>query len=623
LRAAVSLLALVGFYVFAIALFGGVIYGAYALSDHIRMMWWIIAITVGAALVFVGTVVSEAFAEPRLPAGYDVTPEQAPELWSLVGELAAAARTRGPKQIRLVATVRAAVDEDSKLLGLIGGDRRIYLGVPLLQGLTVTQLRAALAHEFGHYSSAHTRLGPSAYRGWAAVLSTVQQMQGPDIHWAMRLYQWPLRVYAVIYILVSMAMSRSQEREADRLMVQLAGRANAQSALREVDVLGNWWAAYERDFLWPGWNLDLAPTAASFFDGFPKLLTARADEVAEMRSAPARSEGSPLDTHPPTALRIATIGLLPDRDDAPPEDVRPASDLIRDFGAVAAITAERSYVFGYRERLDVEDLRARMWAIESQDIVNRVYPIAGRLASDRQPTLATVAALAADGRSAELANAVAQEEVYRKHAEEVRERFEIQLFTTLVRVALVQSEAVRWRGLFSAPALVTGDGEEVDTKSIAALLADAATTHEAVARLSALGVDVAAVGPTAMTPTIDVGNVLGGISGMTSDDATYDVLIADKGLILAANPGPAEQGGWGSLEELIGSSSTSQLVVRHRYVPYESMKSAKVSGVASIKTAITLRDGAKLELKEAATSERKPKTSAETLLKNHLERVGR
>jgi hypothetical protein len=61
--------------------------------------------------------------------------------------------------------------------------------------------------------------------------------------------QWPLRFYAGLYIVMSLAMSRSQEREADRLMVQVAGRANSQAALREIHVIAAYWSAYDCDFL--------------------------------------------------------------------------------------------------------------------------------------------------------------------------------------------------------------------------------------------------------------------------------------------------------------------------------------------------------------------------------------
>jgi Zn-dependent protease with chaperone function len=179
---------------------------------------------ISALSVLIALVRMSTFRPPVKP-GVDVTPEDAPALWALVNELADGVHTGAPAHIRLTHEVNAEVGEDAPFFGLSAAVRRMYLGVPLLQGLTVSQLRAVLAHEFGHYSSAHTRLAPLAYRGWQGVLATVRQLQGNVI-------QWPLRLYAGLYILMSLAMSRSQEREADRLMVQLAGRATSQAALR-------------------------------------------------------------------------------------------------------------------------------------------------------------------------------------------------------------------------------------------------------------------------------------------------------------------------------------------------------------------------------------------------------
>ncbi len=38
----------------------------------------------------------------------------------------------------------------------------MYIGAPLLIGLSVDQMRSVLAHELGHYSGRHTALAASA-----------------------------------------------------------------------------------------------------------------------------------------------------------------------------------------------------------------------------------------------------------------------------------------------------------------------------------------------------------------------------------------------------------------------------------------------------------------------------
>ena len=68
---------------------------------------------------------------------------------------------------------------------------------------------------------------------------------------------------------------------------------------------------------------DLAPTADGFFGGFQRMLAARADELAATaRQGPATTEGSRLDTHPPTAERIAAMETLPEQTVPLPDDDR-------------------------------------------------------------------------------------------------------------------------------------------------------------------------------------------------------------------------------------------------------------------------------------------------------------
>jgi Zn-dependent protease with chaperone function len=369
----------------------GVIIGAIQLRDVLPGMPWVIAATAGAGLIVLGSLWTLATWRPGIQPGVDVTPEDAPELWALVSELSETTRTRGPEQVRLVGEVNAAVSEDARFFGLFGGPRRMYLGVPLLQGLTVSQLRAVLAHEFGHFSGTHTRLGPLAYRGWQAIVSTVQQLQG-------NVFQWPLRVYMVFYILLSQGMSRSQEREADRLMVQIDGRANAQAALREIYVVSAYWSHYKDQFLSLGWGSDLAPTADGFFGGFEKLLAARADDIDAFRAKVPPEEPAEktrqqiaqemLNTHPPIGERIAAMESIPDRAQPTPYDGRSACALIPDFATAAAGTAEVAYVFGHRERLEWDDLIGRVLTTTDQSTANAIYKAAIRLTKESPSSLA-------------------------------------------------------------------------------------------------------------------------------------------------------------------------------------------------------------------------------------------
>lgn len=94
------------------------------------------------------------------------------QLWHTVRTPAAEIGTRAPDEIRIVAEDNAAVTERTRLLRLVGGAHTLHVGAPPISALSVQQLRAVLAHEFGHYSGHHTRLAAVAYRGRVAVPSS-------------------------------------------------------------------------------------------------------------------------------------------------------------------------------------------------------------------------------------------------------------------------------------------------------------------------------------------------------------------------------------------------------------------------------------------------------------------
>src|SRR5690349_7480488 len=182
LRALVAILLLAGFYAFGFALLAGLAWaGAWLLwafpgrdvTDGLIAVVWAMA----AGLAVPAWRVLRA--RPEAPDdGVVVDERAAPELWRHVRELAVVVGTRAPDEIRLVADANAYVWEDVRRLGLRGGERRLYIGVPLLSAFTVEQMWAVLAHELGHYSQRHLRLGSITYRGLRAVSGAIEAV-GP------------------------------------------------------------------------------------------------------------------------------------------------------------------------------------------------------------------------------------------------------------------------------------------------------------------------------------------------------------------------------------------------------------------------------------------------------------
>ncbi|MFJ9813757.1 M48 family metallopeptidase [Streptomyces sp. NPDC101151] len=277
------------------------------------------------------------------PPGIEVTEADEPGLWALVRELAAATGTRAPDRILLTADVNAAVGEHSRLLGLLPGPRRLYLGVPLLTGLTEAQLRSVLAHEYGHFTGGDTRLSALVVRGRAQIARVIGQFRAKadgkvaaerarqeqasaervakgkkarnvDTGGAGATYRMMASVYTLygkLYLRASLTTARAQEYAADLAAARIAGRDATASALRQIPVLATSHEFYLDSYATLGLPVHLLPPRGQFFGGFGRLLTAREAELVKLRDRLPTEPASPYGSHPPIAERVRRIEALP------------------------------------------------------------------------------------------------------------------------------------------------------------------------------------------------------------------------------------------------------------------------------------------------------------------------
>jgi Zn-dependent protease with chaperone function len=132
--------------------------------------------------------------------------------------------------------------------------------------LTVPQLRAVLAHEFGHYANLDTRLGGVTMRGRQAVLHTVKVFgQGTTrLHHVLgSLYVG----YARMFLRTSQSMARRQELAADQVAARHAGRDTKAAALRALPLLTAAHAHYVETYAAMGTSLGALPPAGSRWPG--------------------------------------------------------------------------------------------------------------------------------------------------------------------------------------------------------------------------------------------------------------------------------------------------------------------------------------------------------------------
>ncbi|WP_155369121.1 M48 family metalloprotease [Catellatospora vulcania] len=531
--------------------------------------------------------------------GVVVTPDQAPQLWAEVRRLAEGVGTRAPDELRIVPEVNAAVSEHAKLLGLIPGRRYLYLGLPVLQATNVDQLRAVLAHELGHYSGAHTRLGAVAYRGRIAMEGAIGRIGKWNVA------GWPIRLYARAYLLVDNAVSRRQELEADAASVRLAGKQAAVAALTEIKVVAMAYDFYLGRYVAPGAELGLLPD--NVFAGFGDLLSAREEEIAGLRAEAAQGERrSRWSTHPPLSVRIAAINALPEG--MPSNDRRRATDLVPDLSAMSARLHHLSVRTDGREVLPWPQFTATTATRQLQATADNIFRELARRMNRPLAGLYEVLDALAAGRASELGAAFFTDVTRKEAGVRFAEPLEL-----LLMLAAVRSERATWQASWTGSAELLGlDGKPLDLAPIAELAVDPATTALAVARLRELGIEITAAVVVEATATARGGEVIAGLGNVTFDGGEADLLVLDNGLIVVPTKGDKDEG-TKRMTAMIASTPLTKLAETHRFLPYEEVRKVTIVKQVPIRATIELHDGRSIELKESWTGDELHKKSREVL----------
>ncbi|MEU7907923.1 M48 family metalloprotease [Actinoplanes sp. NPDC049118] len=590
LRAAASVFMLLGFYVVAllqlVAVLAFVVWVSVESNATIGLKLGLpLLFAVGATAVGLWRAIRT---RPQPMHGLIVAPHDAPELWGLVQALATEVGTRMPDEIRLVPEVNAAVSEDARLLGLIGGRRRLYLGMPLLQALSVDQLRSVVAHELGHYSGRHTRLGAVAYRGRLAIGHTIGRIG----RWNP--VGWVFRGYARLYLLVDNAASRRQELDADRASVRVAGPEVAISALRELPIIDSAWDFYFSSYVAWGWEAGFAPD--DIFGGFGALVAARNEELAKMRDEEPEEHRSRWDTHPSNAERIAVMRAAPQVPH--PADGRPAGALLPSI-AVAGVALQQAVVeVGSRQVLPWPQFTAAVATARLQRNADRLFRSLGRLTGVPDPGLGNLFDLVAAGRLGELAEEFHQDSTRKEAAAKFAATMDM-----LFVLAAVRSGVAYWRHSWSEPVTLTdADGAEVDFEEIAKLAVSPDTVEQARARLAEAGVRVEAAAIVERAATATGAGVIGALANFKVDGVHTDVVLLDRGFVFV--PGPkSTDNGKDRLHALINSGPVEELAQRYHFLPYEEIATATITKRSPVRAELRTHGGTAIALEGRWTGE--------------------
>ena len=322
-RAALAVALLVGFYVLALGIAGGLLWIPYAEIVYAgRLHPKLALICVGLAGLILWSIL------PRFdrfdPPGPRLTPEEQPALFEHLSGVARATSQAMPAEVYLIPDVNAWVSQRGGVMG-IGSRRVMGVGLPLMQALSVPEFRAVLAHEFGHYHGGDTALGPWIYATRAAMARTLETL-GERAAAIRGIFT----AYANLFLRLTHAISRRQEYTADALAAHVAGAGSLRTALRKIHGVSGAFSSFWGGELEPALQAGYHPPLAAGFARFlaHSEISRRVED--DIREAECSEDSSPYDTHPCLRDRLAA---LPDEPVGATDDA-PAVSLLRDVPAL-------------------------------------------------------------------------------------------------------------------------------------------------------------------------------------------------------------------------------------------------------------------------------------------------
>lgn len=300
LRIVIAILVIVSFYIFALVIAGGLLYLSYMCFAWGRS--GILLVKVALPCIAIGGAILWSII-PRLdrfsPPGPCLSKEKHPKLFHHINEIAQMINQTPPKEVYLIADTNAWVAERGGVMG-IGSRRVMGIGLPLLQALSVSEFRAVLAHEFGHYYGGDTKLSPWIYKTRTAISRTLQSLEQGLIHIIFQLF-------GKLFLRITHAISRYQEYVADEVAARIESSQALASGLRKSYAAGLAYNAYWQNEFVPALNAGYLPPYAKGFEYFMQKEGIQNAIAVSVEEELAVTGSSSYDTHPRLSERLNAL----------------------------------------------------------------------------------------------------------------------------------------------------------------------------------------------------------------------------------------------------------------------------------------------------------------------------
>lgn len=168
--------------------------------------------------------------------------DDCPKLWAAIDEVAKRVDTEPPDELWISPGADFGVWQEGRgPFGVFGGRKRaLVLGLCCMDFLTVSELKAILAHEFAHYSHADTHWNRFLFQVTLSLRTAMREMArtGGMLTYGNPFY-WFFYLYSKSYSLLSAGFSRSREFLADRMACSKYGADVFARGLRKVCTNGS------------------------------------------------------------------------------------------------------------------------------------------------------------------------------------------------------------------------------------------------------------------------------------------------------------------------------------------------------------------------------------------------
>lgn len=224
-----------------------------------KPVFWLVVGGIGSGLLFL-FMVKGLFKSSRHDPGLrvEVTEREQPLLFAFIRQLCKDTGAPFPHRVFLSPDVNAAVFFQESFLSLVFPSRKnLLIGLGLVNRLNLSEFKAVLAHEFGHFSQNSMRLGSYVYTANRVIVDVVYARDWLDdllgnlcrtdvriavFAWAFYAVLWTMRKgLALLFRGINFAhvsLSRQMEYNADLVAASVTGSDALVFALARLDFAG-------------------------------------------------------------------------------------------------------------------------------------------------------------------------------------------------------------------------------------------------------------------------------------------------------------------------------------------------------------------------------------------------